>query len=296
MSAPRLHAVPTPFEAHHVRTPRLDPAPTSAPRRPTLVRAAPERRAWVEQVMGMPVSVHARGAGARGGDVDGAVRTFYAELCAIERLFSTYRPTSQVSRLQRGELALAECHPVVTEVHRLCTIAHERTGGWFDAWGSVPGRPGVFDPTGLVKTWAVGRAARHLADLPGLDVAVNAGGDVLLRQHPESDEDAEPWLVGIEDPRDRRRVLATVPVHDGGVATSGTAARGAHILDPRTGRPATEVLSATVIGPSLLWADVWATAAVARGGSAVDWVASLHGTSGMLVLADGRVHRWTNAV
>lgn len=243
----------------------------------------------------MPVSVHVRGAAARAPEAETAVRTLFGELRALEQVFSTYVPSSQVSRLQRGELTLAGCDPVVVEVHRLCTTARERTGGAFDAWASVPGRPGVFDPTGLVKTWAVGRAARHLAGLPGLDVAVDAGGDVLLHRNEGVDEDAAPWRVGIEDPRDRSRVLATVQVHDGGVATSGTAARGAHVLDPRTGRPATAVLSATVVGPSLLWADVWATAAVALGEDAVRWVASLHGTSGMLVLADGRVHRWANA-
>ena len=107
--------------------------------------------------------------------------------------------------------------------------------------------------------------------------------------------DQTPWQIGIEDPRDTSRVLATVPVADGGVATSGVAARGQHILDPRTGEPATEILSATVIGPSLVWADVFATAAVARGASAVEWVRGLHGTSGLIMLTDGTVHRWSNA-
>ena len=81
---------------------------------------------------------------------------------------------------------------------------------------------------------------------------------------------------------------------DGGIATSGLAARGTHIDKPHTGEAATEVLSATVISPSLLWADVWATAVVARGASAIDWVGTLHGTSGLLVLADGTVHRSQN--
>ena len=47
----------------------------------------------------------------------------------------------------------------------------------------------------------------------------------------------------------------------GAVATSGSAARGAHVVDPRTGRGITRSGSATVVGPELLWADVWATAA-----------------------------------
>ncbi len=88
---------------------------------------------------------------------------------------------------------------------------------------------------------------------------------------------ARTWTVGIEDPRDGGRIQARVPVQDGAVATSGTAARGLHIVDPRSGERAANVRSATVIGPSLLWADVYATAAVALGREAVNWVGSLHG-------------------
>ena len=178
-------------------------------------------------------------------------------------------------------------------MHRLCEAALVRTDGWFDAWNAVPGRPGVFDPTGLVKTWAVARAARPLRALAartGLGFAVGAGGDVLTAPGA----DGEPWLVGIEDPRERSTVLATLPAGDGGVATSGIAIRGAHILDPHTGERVVGVLSATVAGPSLLWADIFATAAVAMGPAAIGWVAGLHGTRGLVVLADGTVHRWSN--
>jgi thiamine biosynthesis lipoprotein len=248
-----------------------------------------QRRAWVEQIMGMPISVHARGAGARGAAAARAAGRLFATLRAADALFSTYRDDSQVCRLQRGELDLSAADPAVREVHRLCQAARARTDGFVDAW-AVPGRPGRFDPTVLVKTWALARAARHFDALPALALAAGAGGDVLVRP---GDEPA-PWNIAVEDPRERGRVLATVPLRDGGIATSGQAARGAHIFDPHTGQVATEVLSATVLGPSLVWADVFATAAVARGAGAVDWVHSLHGTSGLLVLADGSVHRWQN--
>lgn len=250
-----------------------------------------EHRAWVEHVMGMPVSVHARGTGAHSPEADAGVRALLADLHRLEDVFSTYRPHSQVSRLQRGELTLEACDDDVREVHRLCETALALTGGAFDAWSAVPDRPGVFDPTGLVKSWAVARAARRLDGLAPA-FAVGAGGDVLVLPGTVAHE----WRIGIEDPRDRRRVLATVPVRDGAVATSGVAARGLHIVDPRSGRRATEVLSATVVGPSLLWADVFATAAVALGPDAVTWTQGLAGTSGMLVLADGAVHRWANEV
>jgi thiamine biosynthesis lipoprotein len=253
--------------------------------------AAQEHRVWVEHVMGMPVSVHARGSGARDPIVAMAVDALFSDLHVLEDVFSTYRPGSQVSRLQRGELRLEESADEVREVRRLCQAARVLTDGAFDAWAAVPGRPGVFDPTGLVKGWAVGRAARRLDVVDHVAFAIGAGGDILVRPGAAG----RTWTVGIEDPRDRGRILARVPVQDGAVATSGTAARGLHIVSPRSGERATDVLSATVIGPSLLWADVYATAAVALGREAVDWVGSLHGTSGMLVLADGVVHRWQNA-
>lgn len=250
------------------------------------MRGGPGRRAWVEQIMGMPISVHVRGPGAGAAETEHAVAGLFASLRDADALFSTYRPDSQVSRLRRGELDLAGCDPAVHEVHELCVQARVATDGYFDAWAPAQG----FDPTGLVKTWALERAARPLSALPGLGAAVGAGGDILVLP----DEDSTPWSIGIEDPRDRSRTLASVPVRDGGIATSGIAARGAHIIDPHSGRAVTEVLSATVSGPSLMWADVWATAAVARGADAARWVGGLAGTSGLLVLADGTTHRWAN--
>lgn len=252
-----------------------------------------QHRAWVEQIMGMPISVHVRGALARSADVAAAVESAMADLHEVEVIFSPYRVDSQISRIQRGELTLEDASSKVRQVEALCQTALERTDGWFDAWNSTPGMPGVFDPTGLVKTWAVSWAARHLdAFAPGLGYAFGAGGDLQLRPAP----DGEPWTIGIEDPRDQSQVLARIPISDGAVATSGSASRGAHILDPRTGLAAAGVLAATVVGPSLLWADVLATTAVARGTSAVEWVNTLHGTSGMLVMESGEVHRWANQV
>lgn len=249
------------------------------------------RRVWVEQIMGMPVSVHVRGDDARGPDAAHAALRFFDDLRVADAMFSTYREDSEISRLQRGEIDLNQCSSALREVHRLCEVARLRTDGYVDAWAVTPGRPGAFDPTVLVKTWALARAARHFDAVPRLAVAAGAGGDVLLTAGAET----EPWVLAVQDPFDRDRTLATFPVHEGGVATSGLAARGAHILDPHTGAPATEVVSATVIGASLMWSDVWATAAVARGRSAVEWVTTLHDTTGMLVLADGTVHRWQTA-
>jgi thiamine biosynthesis lipoprotein len=69
-----------------------------------------------------------------------------------------------------------------------------------------------------------------------------------------------PWRIGIENPYDRSQIDRVVPLIDGAVATSGTAARGAHLYDPRTGQAVGRPGSTSVIGPDLLWADIWATA------------------------------------
>ena len=77
------------------------------------------RRVFVEHAMGMPISVHVRGADARGLAVEQAVAALFDDLRDAEAVFSTYRPDSEISRLQRGELTLADCRPEVREVHRL---------------------------------------------------------------------------------------------------------------------------------------------------------------------------------
>ena len=66
--------------------------------------------------------------------------------------------------------------------------------------------------------------------------------------------------MGIEDPRDRSQIAEVVELTAGAVATSGTAARGNHLIDPATGQAVASDGSVSVVGPTLLWADVWATA------------------------------------
>ena len=244
------------------------------------------RAAWVEQIMGMPISVHVRADLPRSGTVIAAVGRVFDELRRVDAVFSLWKADSQVSRLSRGDLAPADCDDDVREIIALCAQARERTEGWFDA--DLPAADGVhrFNPTGLVKGWAVERAARHLAELDGADFMLNAGGDVVVGCRRA---DTPDWQLGIEDPADRTRLVATVPLRVGGIATSGTAARGAHIFVPGSGRPATDLRSVAVIGPSLMWADIYATAAFARGPACVPWLTGLPQHAGLVVALDGTV-------
>ena len=224
------------------------------------------QRAWVEQVMGLPVSIHLRGPRTRDVDIEAVVAAAYAELRAVDGLFSTWRPDSEVSQLRRGERQLDGCDPMVREVADLCEEARARTVGAVSAWLPDSGGETRFAPTGLVKGWAADRAAAVLERAEGHAYCLNAGGDVVVGGQDAGDTPAvaadggRPWRIGIEDPRDRSRIAEVVELSRGAVATSGTAARGQHLIDPATGQAVTGDGSVSVVGSTLLWADVWATA------------------------------------
>ncbi len=220
----------------------------------------------------MPVSIHLRGDDLTGPVVANAVRAAFAELALMDRLFSTWDEQSQLRRHQRGELPLADADPLLAQADELGRQAEELTGGSFTT--RLPDSRGrlVFDPTGLVKGWAVDRASTALTVVPGLSWCVNAGGDVLVGRHrhvPPVGNAAAAWRIGVEDPRDRSRIQRVVPLVAGAVATSGIAARGAHLYDPSARRMVTRSGAQTVVGSSLLWADVWATALFVGGPAAV---------------------------
>jgi len=240
----------------------------------------------VAHTMGMAVSLAMRGRHADDGLGADAWAAVMEELDAVDRTFSTYRPDSAVSRLGRGEVALEECPAEVAEVLELAALAEQASHGAFRI--RLPGPEGteVLDPSGVVKGWAVERAARHLAALPDTDFSLSAGGDLVCRT---VDPYAEPWRIGVEDPRDPARLLAVVPVRNGAVATSGTAHRGEHLVDGRTGRPPAEVASVTVVADNLTWADIDATAAFALGPDAARWLREERDRTGLVVWRDGSV-------
>jgi thiamine biosynthesis lipoprotein len=246
------------------------------------------RRAWVEQVMGLPVSLHVRGHDAGSPAAADRAAAVFAHLRRVDRVLSPYRDDSDLSRWDRHDLRLADADPMLAEVIRLCDRARERTGGWFDPRRLPDPRDGHprYDPSGLVKGWAAEQAAAHLAGLPGHGWCLNAGGDILLH----APDDQPPWRVGIEHPGDPARVVAVAEVRRGAVATSGSAHRGGHIIDPHTRRPAGTGRAVTVVGPTLVWADVYATAAVARGRTAQAWLNGIDGYEALTVTTRGVRH------
>ncbi|EGX58534.1 thiamine biosynthesis lipoprotein precursor [Streptomyces zinciresistens K42] len=235
--------------------------------------------------MGTVFSFDVRGGAPEA--VGHALESAVAALHRVDEVFSTYRDGSEVSRLARGELTAAECSPEVAEVLGLAAEAERVSEGWFST--AYEGR---LDPTGIVKGWSVERVARAVARVPGVSgVSVNGGGDVQLLGAPGP---RRPWRIGVSDPLRPGGLAAVVSaagVDELAVATSGTAERGAHIVDPRTGRSAvTDLVAVTVVAPRLTWADCWATAAFAMGSrQALRWLESLPDVEALLITAGDEV-------
>ncbi len=244
----------------------------------------------LQHVMGMPISIDVRDQVAqdRPGQVERLFERCFAWLHEVDGMFSLWRPDTAMARLNSGRTTLVDAPREVLEVLRLCARYSARTDGLFSAR-----RPdGAVDPTGLVKGWAVARIGRLLLDAGLRHWCINAAGDVLVHGQARP---GEGWAVGISDPFDRGRLMDTLNLTAGAVATSGTGERGSHIWDPASGGRAEGLRAATVVARDMVRADAVATAAVARGADACRWLETFGGVQGLVVRADGAVEatrRW----
>jgi len=255
----------------------MDDAERLRPRAPRVLR--------VEHVMGTVVGVDMRDPDPDRAVLDATLDAVVAWFHEVDARFSTYREDSEVCRIARGELAVDGAHADVREVLALCDEVHRLSGGFFDAR-----RGGGLDPSALVKGWSVERAALIL-QLAGFGrFCVNAGGDVLVRGEAAP---GEAWRVGIRHPEQADQVAAVLALRRGGVATSGLYERGGHIVDPRSGAVPSRLLSMTVVGPSLTYADAYSTAAFAMGADGVRWVAASAPGYDAYAITDERRAVWT---
>jgi FAD:protein FMN transferase len=231
-----------------------------------------------EDVMGMPVTIDVR-------DGDGGVDAAFAELRRIDAVFSPFAPDSAVCRINDGRLRIDDASAEVALVLARCDGYEAATDGFFSAW-----RGAVLDPSGFVKGWAIARACAILDAHGHRSYFVDAGGDVRTRGENGS---GEPWRIGIRHPVEHASVVRVVLGRDLAVATSGTYEKGRHIYDPHTGLPVDGLVSLTVVGPSIVEADVQATAAFAMGERAIAYLEALRGYEGYAIGPDLRAS-WTS--
>ena len=235
----------------------------------------------VREVMGMPVTISVTDANPA---APLALEEAFADFTLLDRTFSAFLPDSAISRINRCELPVSESGSLVRQAIELCRHYERATGGYFTAW-----RDGRFDPSGLVKGWAIDRACSILDHHGCRNYFVDAGGDVQTRGESGA---GGRWRVGIRHPVQRGEVVRVVLAEDLAVATSGTYEKGDHIFNPHTGNPAREWLSFTVLGRDILQADILATACFAM---AEDGLAFVEATPGYEAYAIGPdlVARWT---
>jgi thiamine biosynthesis lipoprotein len=199
-----------------------------------------------------------------------------------EGAFSLFRAESELSRVNRSGGSIVAVSPLFAQTLAVALDVAAETDGLVDPtlcgrWREVrlAGRivsrpPGVaLDLNGVVKSLAVDAAAELIED----DGFVSAGGDIAVR-----------GPVDVALPHG-----GAIRVIEGGLATSGTASRGAHLVDPRTREPSDSPWEqVTASGSSCLAADIAAKTAFLLGAAGPAWL-DQRGIAGRFVARDGEI-------
>lgn len=262
------------------------------------------------------------------------------EVQRIESRYSRYRADSVVSRLNAhagGDWLL--CEDETLHLLEVAQRLHEDSGGLFDATSGILRRAWRFDGSreapdddtlapllalvgwsgvqrrgqevrlahagmeldfgGFGKEYAVDRVAALWQTAGVKHGLVNLSGDIRVWG---GRPDGHPWQLGIQHPRRPDTLLASLPLRDGALATSGdyeryfidaAGTRHCHILHPTTGRPAHHWQSVSVVAPLALIAGGLSTVAMLMGAEALAW---LHGQSVDFLAVDSRSHLHTSNV
>lgn len=282
-------------------------------------------------LMGTVVEITALGGNA--GHLDAAVTAAFAEMARVDRLMGPKGAGSDAVRVSRAAQGAA-VSPETAKVVAMGLRVAQASGGAFDMglgrlktlWGIESDHPRVpsaaairqaligtgpgdlqvrgarilkkspataLDLGGIAKGYAIDRAVAILRRAGIKHASVNAGGDIRLI----GDHEGRPWRIGIQHPRDPKRLLATLSLKETAVVTSGdyerffikNGVRYHHLFDPRTGRPARLSQSATVVAPTATLADALSTAAFVLGArKGIALLERFPGVEGMIVDAKGK--------
>lgn len=237
-------------------------------------------------------------AGADPAPLRAAVERIVVEFDAA---MSPYRADSELTRFNRAGAGWQPVSPETSAAAALALTVSDETGGAFDptigplvrrfGFGPIAGRPGTsadivtapgalgkespgptLDLCGLAKGQALDRVVAALPAAGIADALVELGGEVrTLGRHPEG----RAWQVGVERPGEAPLAFQRIVAPGGlALATSGRTPQGysdggrnlAHIIDPRTSRPATnDLLAVTVLAPTAAQADALSTALMVLG-------------------------------
>ena len=267
------------------------------------------------QAMGSPCAVHYY---AQASDAQQVAQSLVGEIERLEQKYSRYLNNSVASQIN-AVAAEAGTIQVDAETAALLDYAHvawQESDGLFDitsgvlrqAWDfksqriplqrqlnalldrigwhnvhwqenqlqfTVPGME--LDFGGYVKEYAADCVAALAVKLGIESGLVELGGDIrVIGPHP----DGRPWAVGVRHPTLANRVLATIELQQGAIASSGdyercihvNGKRYGHILNPKTGWPVEGLICATVVAPHCLLAGTTSTLALLKGEAGLNWL------------------------
>ncbi len=247
-----------------------------------------------------------------------AVHKAVAEVKRVESKYSRYLPSSVTSEINAsaGSGASVRCDEETIWLLRFLDTLYHQSGGLFDAtsgvlrriwdfskkeipsdekmetvlpligWSKVDlsnqsitlPRTGMeIDFGGIGKEYAADIAGQSLIKSGFANGYVNLGGDIrVLGPQP----DGKAWAIGIQDPRERHKIIATIPVYSGGLATSGDyekffeldGSRYCHILNPMTGMPVKYWRSVSVLSNLAIVAGANSTIAMLKEAGGKDWL------------------------
>jgi thiamine biosynthesis lipoprotein len=269
---------------------------------------------------------------------EAAIRDAFDEMQRVEGCMSRRIPGSDVSRINEwaGIKAVPASADVLRVIRRAEEISRASEGHFditigavLDLWGfednghHVPAKGKVsevldgvgyktihvderastvklkkkemrIDLGGIAKGYAVDRAVELLKSRGYRNMIVNAGGDIRVSGRKIHG----PWVIGIQDPRDRSRILATINAEDISVATSGDyeryfvreGKRYHHLLNPFTGFPARLCRSVTILAEDALSADGLATAVFVLGPQkGLHLIEAMDGVEGLIISSEGEI-------
>lgn len=226
--------------------------------------------------MGMPVCITIVDKNA----TDEIIKEIFSFFTHIDETFSTYKKTSEISKINSGLLTTKTCSKEVKEVLQLCDKTKRETHGYFDAMQND-----YLDPSGLVKGYAIYQATKMLQKKGFKNFSVEIAGDVQVQGLNSQNK---PWRIGIENPFQKGEIIKVVALTNKGIATSGTYNQGLHIYNPIGNAKADDIAGITVIGNNIYDADRFATAAFAMGKKGIAFLETLEGFEGYMVTKEKR--------
>ncbi len=233
-------------------------------------------------LMGMPVTLEIIDESATQKDLDDV----YSYFTWVDNKFSTYKKDSEITKFNEGKIKRHDFSFEMKVIFAKSAQTKKETDGYFDIKHN-----NYYDPSGIVKGWAIYNAAQILKKRKFKNFFVDVGSDIQVYG---KNSEGKNWKIGIKNPFNQNQIVKVLSITNLGIATSGTYIRGQHVYNPKDCKPITEILSLTVIGSDIYEADRFATAAFAMGKKGIYFIEELKGFEGYMIDKEGIATQTSN--